>query len=253
MYTLLNDVQVGSAGDTLDALEGYMGQKARKDTGETYIRTLSGWVQVTDADGAGIAMPVSGSVQVQNSSGTISRTVTATAGVAKLAASDTIVGSGDTIVVQNSAGGNAHSGTPTITNGSLVSAKLPATTAMIDNGATQAILNFAGGSSHNASVVVASGVVSSMKLPTTTTFLDDAATLSIQNSAGADGHNATCAVSNGALVSAKFASTVAMVDNGDSIVLHNSSGTTSSGNSGLNSPAVAEVANGVITDVKAAA
>lgn len=72
--------------------------------------------------------------------------------------------------------------------------------------------------------------------------------ITVENSAGSVTRSLTA--TNGVV---NLAATDAIVANGASIVLHNNAGTVSSGNAGLNSPAVAEVAAGVITDVKAAA
>lgn len=71
--------------------------------------------------------------------------------------------------------------------------------------------------------------------------------LSIKNSAGADGHNATAVVTDGDIASLKLAATVAMVDNADVVAVKNSAGSAVAGSH------VAEVALGVLTDVKLAA
>ncbi|CAM2155438.1 conserved hypothetical protein [Paraburkholderia tropica] len=72
--------------------------------------------------------------------------------------------------------------------------------------------------------------------------------VTVQNSAGTVTRSLTA--TNGVV---SLAATDAIVANGASLVLQNSSGTTSSGNAGLNSPATATVAAGVVSAVKASA
>ncbi|MCW3539331.1 hypothetical protein [Burkholderia cenocepacia] len=72
--------------------------------------------------------------------------------------------------------------------------------------------------------------------------------VTVKNSAGTVTRNLTA--TNGVVT---LAATDALVANGASIVLQKSDGTVSSGNAGLNSPAVAIVANGAVSAVKAAA
>ncbi|MCA8339856.1 hypothetical protein [Burkholderia multivorans] len=173
MFVLQKSVPLHGV-DALTADLGFAGQIALDDaTGDRYAKIGAAWVKVADGAGNPVAPPLSGQITLKNSSGTVSRTLTATNGVATLAATDALV-----------------------TNGSLIA---------------------------------------------------------VQNSAGADPHNATMSVTNGALTGAKLASTVALVDNGDTLTLQKSDGTTSAGNAGLNSPATAAVANGVVTAIKAAA
>lgn len=72
--------------------------------------------------------------------------------------------------------------------------------------------------------------------------------ITVQNSAGSVTRSLTAV--NGVV---SLAATDAIVANGASIPLQNSSGTVSSGNAGLNSPATATVAAGVVSAVKASA
>jgi hypothetical protein len=72
--------------------------------------------------------------------------------------------------------------------------------------------------------------------------------ITVKNSSGSKTRSLT--ETNGIVT---LAATDAIVANADSLVLNNHSGTVSSGNAGLNSPAVANVAAGVVTNVQAAA
>lgn len=72
--------------------------------------------------------------------------------------------------------------------------------------------------------------------------------ITVRNSAGTVTRSLTAA--NGIV---SLAATDAIVANGSTFTLQNSSGVTSSGNAGLNSPATATVAAGVVTSVKASA
>lgn len=72
--------------------------------------------------------------------------------------------------------------------------------------------------------------------------------ITVQNSAGSVTRALTA--TNGVV---SLAATDAIVANGATMTLQNSSGVTSSGNAGLNSPATATVAAGVVSAVKASA
>lgn len=72
--------------------------------------------------------------------------------------------------------------------------------------------------------------------------------VTVQNSAGSVTRNLTA--TNGIVT---MAATDAIVTNGNSVALQNSSGAISAGNAGLNSPATAIVAAGVVSAVKASA
>lgn len=72
--------------------------------------------------------------------------------------------------------------------------------------------------------------------------------ITVKNSAGGVTRNLTEA--NGTVT---LAATDAIVSNAASLVLNNHSGVVSSGNAGLNSPAIATVAGGLVTNVVAGA
>jgi hypothetical protein len=72
--------------------------------------------------------------------------------------------------------------------------------------------------------------------------------ITVENSAGSVTRSLNAV--NGVV---NLAATDAIVANGSSLVLENHSGTVSSGNAGLNSPAVANVAAGVVSSVQAGA
>lgn len=123
VVTALN-AGVGEVGDIADETSG-----TGTTSGNRWIKTASGWQQIT---GTGSGLPT-GSITIKNSAGTTLRTVTATNGVASLAATDTIVGNGNTVPLQNSSGAaapaNAGMNTPvtlTIAAGVLTAAKASA-------------------------------------------------------------------------------------------------------------------------------
>ncbi|MCI3206557.1 MULTISPECIES: hypothetical protein [Pandoraea] len=101
----------------LTADVGAPGQTAVDDqTSDVYVKLTTGWAKVRTGSGAGVPVAVNGPVTVQNSAGTVTRSVTAVNGVAALAASDAIVANGGAIVLQNSSGatssGNAGLNSP---------------------------------------------------------------------------------------------------------------------------------------------
>jgi len=87
---------------------GLTGQLARDDqTLGLYINLDAGqgWTQIIDDDGTPLGISGLSEVTVQNAAGTIQRTsLPITAGVVTLAATDTIVASGDSVVLNNSTG-----------------------------------------------------------------------------------------------------------------------------------------------------
>ncbi|MCO1343413.1 hypothetical protein L0Z26_16140 [Burkholderia multivorans] len=116
MFVLQKSVPVkGVAALTADL--GYAGQTAIDDSnGDRYAKVAGAWVKVADGAGNPVAPPVSGQITLKNSSGTVSRTLTATNGVATLAATDALVTNGDTLTLQTSDGttsaGNAGLNSP---------------------------------------------------------------------------------------------------------------------------------------------
>ncbi|MBU9440085.1 hypothetical protein KTE91_34035 [Burkholderia multivorans] len=116
MFVLQKSVPVkGVAALTADL--GYAGQTAIDDSnGDRYAKVAGAWVKVADGAGNPVAPPLSGQITLKNSSGTVSRTLTATNGVATLAATDALVTNGDTLTLQKSDGttsaGNAGLNSP---------------------------------------------------------------------------------------------------------------------------------------------
>lgn len=116
MYILQRTVPVGYAA-ALSTNIGRYGQTAVDgDTGDVYVLLSGGWAKVADEAGNAVAAPLSGSVTVQNSDGTITRVLTADDGVVTLDDTDTIVADGDTFTLQDSDGttsaGNAKLNSP---------------------------------------------------------------------------------------------------------------------------------------------
>ncbi|MBB2999657.1 hypothetical protein FHX57_001988 [Paraburkholderia tropica] len=116
MFILQKIVPIDSTA-ALAAGVGYVGQTAvDSSNGDRYVKLSTGWVKVADGAGNPVAVPVSGSVTVQNSAGTVTRSLTATNGVVSLAATDAIVANGASLVLQNSSGttssGNAGLNSP---------------------------------------------------------------------------------------------------------------------------------------------
>lgn len=103
---------------SLSGTVGYVGQEAiDQTTGDIYVKLGSGWQKIVDgATGNPVNPPLTGAVTVQNSSGSVTRALTATNGVVTLAATDAIVTNGGTLVLQNSSGatstGNAGLNSP---------------------------------------------------------------------------------------------------------------------------------------------
>lgn len=116
MFILQKIVPIDSTA-ALSAGVGYVGQTAvDSSNGDRYVKLSTGWFKVADGSGNPVAVPVSGSVTVQNSGGTVTRSLTATNGVVSLAATDAIVANGASLVLQNSSGttssGNAGLNSP---------------------------------------------------------------------------------------------------------------------------------------------
>ncbi|MDN7595085.1 hypothetical protein QZM01_13610 [Burkholderia multivorans] len=120
--------------DALTADLGFAGQIALDDaTGDRYAKIGDAWVKVADGAGNPVTPPVSGQITLKNSSGTVSRTLTATNGVATLAAADALVTNGDTLTLQKSDGttsaGNAGLNSPAtaaVANGVVTAVKAAA-------------------------------------------------------------------------------------------------------------------------------
>ncbi|VVE54514.1 hypothetical protein [Pandoraea anhela] len=108
-----------SAVAALNANVGAPGQTAVDDqTSDVYVKLTTGWVKVRDGSGNGVPVAINGPVTVQNSAGTVTRSLTATNGVVSLAATDAIVTNGASLVLQNSSGttssGNAGLNSPAV-------------------------------------------------------------------------------------------------------------------------------------------
>ncbi|MDR8918518.1 hypothetical protein [Burkholderia multivorans] len=120
--------------DALTADLGFAGQIALDDaTGDRYAKIGDAWVKVADGAGNPVTPPVSGQITLKNSSGTVSRTLTATNGVATLAATDALVTNGATLTLQKSDGttsaGNAGLNSPAtaaVANGVVTAVKAAA-------------------------------------------------------------------------------------------------------------------------------
>src|ERR1700761_9528984 len=95
------------------------------EDGSTMIHSGGAWVSA----GAGAAPA---NITVQNSSGSITRTVALNAGVATLAATDTIVTNGATIVAQNNVAADPHNTTAVVAAGVLTATRFASTVAMVD-------------------------------------------------------------------------------------------------------------------------
>lgn len=116
MFILQQTVPVASAIALTNDL-GYAGQTAIDESnGDVYSKLSGAWTKVADGSGNPVAPPVAGAVTVRNSSGSITRALTAVAGVVTLAATDTILANGASVVLQTSAGatsvGNATLNSP---------------------------------------------------------------------------------------------------------------------------------------------
>ncbi|MCL4661988.1 hypothetical protein L0Z16_22540 [Burkholderia multivorans] len=116
MFVLQKSVPLHGV-DALTADLGFAGQIALDDaTGDRYAKIGAAWVKVADGAGNPVAPPLSGQITLKNSSGTVSRTLTATNGVATLAATDALVTNGDSLTLQTSDGttsaGNAGLNSP---------------------------------------------------------------------------------------------------------------------------------------------
>lgn len=117
MFILQETISIDSA-TALASDVGYVGQTALDDSnGDAYVKLSTGWAKVRAGDGTPVAPPVTGSVTVQSSDGTITRALTAADGVVTLDDTDTIVADGDTFTLQDSDGttsaGNAKLNSPT--------------------------------------------------------------------------------------------------------------------------------------------
>ncbi len=98
---------------------GAPGQTATDDqTSDVYVKLTTGWAKVRDGSGAGVPVSVSGPVTVQNSAGTVTRSLAAANGVVSLSATDAIVANGTSLVLLNSSGatssGNAGLNSPAV-------------------------------------------------------------------------------------------------------------------------------------------
>ncbi|PRG17973.1 hypothetical protein [Burkholderia multivorans] len=133
MFVLQKSVPVeGVAALTADL--GYAGQTAIDDSnGDRYAKVGDAWVKVADGAGNPVAPPLSGQITLKNSSGTVSRTLIATNGVATLAATDALVANGDSLTLQKSDGtasaGNAGLNSPAtaaVANGVVTAVKAAA-------------------------------------------------------------------------------------------------------------------------------
>jgi hypothetical protein len=80
--------------------------------GDYYVKTSTGWVKTVNggANPSSAAIPVTGAIAVKNSAGTVTRNLTATAGVVNLAATDAIVANNDSLVLKKSDGTTTSSG-----------------------------------------------------------------------------------------------------------------------------------------------
>lgn len=173
MFVLQKSVPVEGV-SALTAELGYAGQVAVDDSnGDRWAKVGSAWVKVADGAGNPISPPVSGSVTVRNSAGTVSRVLVATDGVATLAAADALVSNGQSLALQNSAGA-AQSGvaqTAVVVNGAMTASRLTnSTVAAIKNGDSVTLqksdgTTSAGNATLNspATAVVANGVVSAVR------------------------------------------------------------------------------------------
>ena len=73
----------------LNSMVGSVGQKALDSSnGDEYVKLSTGWAKVRDGAGNPVAVPLTGSITVQNSAGTVTRSLTAANGVVSLAAAD---------------------------------------------------------------------------------------------------------------------------------------------------------------------
>ncbi|HEF4770863.1 hypothetical protein DN523_10135 [Burkholderia multivorans] len=133
MFVLQKSVPLHGV-DALTADLGFAGQIALDDaTGDRYAKIGAAWVKVADGAGNPVAPPLSGQITLKNSSGTVSRTLTATNGVATLAATDALVTNGDSLTLQTSDGttsaGNAGLNSPataTVASGVVTAVKAAA-------------------------------------------------------------------------------------------------------------------------------
>lgn len=104
MFTLMQLVPINAVA----ALSGSIGHHSQvaidQSTGDTYINFTGTWSKVRNSNETPVTPPLAGPVTVRNSSGSITRALTAVAGVVTLAATDTIVANGNTAVLQTSAG-----------------------------------------------------------------------------------------------------------------------------------------------------
>jgi hypothetical protein len=115
-------IQKHVAVDSYAALSGTIGCPGQiaidQSTGAIWCKLSGGWTMIVDASGNPVAPPVSGAVTVKNSAGTVTRSLTAVAGVVTLAATDAIVANGASLVLQTSAGatssGNATLNSPAV-------------------------------------------------------------------------------------------------------------------------------------------
>jgi hypothetical protein len=104
MFLLMQLVPMDSVA-TLTSAVGHHSQIAvDQSTGDRWMNTTGTWQKVRNGNETPVTPPLAGSVTVRNSSGSITRALTAVAGVVTLAATDTIVANGNTAILQTSAG-----------------------------------------------------------------------------------------------------------------------------------------------------
>lgn len=103
--------------DAVSALSGAVGHHSQiavdQSTGDRWMNSSGTWQKVRNGNETPVTPPLAGAVTVRNSSGSITRSLTAVAGVVTLAATDTIVANGASIVLQTSAG-TTSAATPTL-------------------------------------------------------------------------------------------------------------------------------------------
>jgi hypothetical protein len=104
MFALMQLVPI----DSVAALSGAVGHHSQiavdQSNGDRYMNTSGTWNKIRNGNETPVTPPLAGPVTVRNSSGSITRALTAVAGVVTLAATDTIVANGNTAILQTSAG-----------------------------------------------------------------------------------------------------------------------------------------------------
>jgi hypothetical protein len=99
--------------DAVPALTGAIGHHSQiavdQSTGDRWMNFSGTWSKIRNGNETPVTPPLAGAVTVRNSSGSITRSLTAVAGVVTLAATDTIVANGNTAILQTSAGTTSSS------------------------------------------------------------------------------------------------------------------------------------------------